>query len=139
LQQIRTTPQLISESKDTPNFNIDNVENPQVMFVSEFCQTDDTIVGNKETMTEPLRSDNLKKSAEDVPVASTAPHYDLDSISKLLKVLHVYTSYQLKTDRVIPPPLDYFGKTLLGLTSIAGFGPTLQLSVRSASIYLDVS
>jgi hypothetical protein len=72
-------------------------------------------------------------------VASTAPHYDLDSISKLLKVLHVYTSYQLKTDRVIPPPLDYFGKTLLGLTSIAGFGPTLQLSVRSASIYLDVS
>lgn len=58
---------------------------------------------------------------------------------KLLKVLHVYTSYSRVTGAPLPQNLDYFGKTLLGLTSVAGFAQTLQLSRRSAQLYLDVS
>jgi hypothetical protein len=58
---------------------------------------------------------------------------------RLLKAVHVYTSYHSVTRRVLPAGIDFFGKTLLGLTSVAGFAPTLQQSLRSASLYLDVS
>jgi hypothetical protein len=39
-------------------------------------------------------------------------------LKKLLKVLHVCARYQMCTGKTLPPTIDYFGQTLLGMTSI---------------------
>ena len=60
-------------------------------------------------------------------------------VKQLLKVLHVCLRYKDSTGRNLPEKLDFFGKTLLGQTSISGFEETLINSTRSAGFYLDVS
>ena len=37
---------------------------------------------------------------------------------KLLKVLHVCSRYEQSVGKSLPPSVDFFGKTLLGMTSI---------------------
>lgn len=43
------------------------------------------------------------------------------------------------TGNELPPDIVYFGKCLMGETSISGFKETLQQSARNAELYLDVS
>jgi len=64
----------------------------------------------------------------------------LDSkVRKLLKTLHVCLRYRETTSKPLPEKVDFFGKTLLGQTSISGFEETLNNSTKSAGFYLDVS
>lgn len=60
-------------------------------------------------------------------------------LKKVLKLLHVCARYETKTGRPLPPTVDFFGKALLGMTSIRSFPETLDASLRSASYYLNVS
>lgn len=63
----------------------------------------------------------------------------LDSkVRKLLKTLHVCLRYKETTSKPLPEKIDFFGKTLLGQTSISGFEDTLNNSTKSAGFYLDV-
>ena len=63
----------------------------------------------------------------------------LDSkVRKLLKTLHVCLRYKETTSKPLPEKIDFFGKTLLGQTSISGFEETLNNSTKSAGFYLDV-
>jgi hypothetical protein len=63
----------------------------------------------------------------------------LDSkVRKLLKTLHVCLRYKETTSNPLPEKIDFFGKTLLGQTSISGFEDTLNNSTKSAGFYLDV-
>jgi hypothetical protein len=59
---------------------------------------------------------------------------------KLLKLFHVCSRYtSLSEGNVLPADINYFGKCLLGETSIDCFSKTLNQSVRNAELYLDVS
>jgi hypothetical protein len=60
-------------------------------------------------------------------------------LKKILKALHVCARYDQTTGRVLPPTVDFFGKALLGMTSIRSFPETLDMSLRSAGYYLNVS
>eukprot|EP00599_Poterioochromonas_sp_BG-1_P015958 CAMPEP_0173157972 /NCGR_PEP_ID=MMETSP1105-20130129/16001_1 /TAXON_ID=2985 /ORGANISM="Ochromonas sp., Strain BG-1" /LENGTH=744 /DNA_ID=CAMNT_0014075655 /DNA_START=50 /DNA_END=2284 /DNA_ORIENTATION=+ len=60
-----------------------------------------------------------------------------DKISKLLKALHVYQRYKDVTTRNLPDTVDFFGRTLLGLTTISGFQDTLNHSNKVATYYLN--
>lgn len=58
-------------------------------------------------------------------------------VQKLLRTLHVCSRYQAITDTPLPADVDYFGKCLLGQTSLGDFQDALQQSVRNASLFLD--
>ena len=60
-------------------------------------------------------------------------------LKKVLKALHVHARYELKTGKPLPVTVDFFGKALLGMTSIRPFPDTLDASLRSAGLYLHVS
>ena len=60
-------------------------------------------------------------------------------LKKVLKALHVHARYELKTGKQLPVTVDFFGKALLGMTSIRSFPDTLDASLRSAGLYLHVS
>jgi len=99
----------------------------------------------------------VEKKTKDVPTVQTtvtgvdatetnaAPVFDpavyrglLDAqMKKLLKALHVYLRYGDTTQSTLPVNVDFFGKTLLGQTSISGFDHTLQGSLRSAGYYVN--
>lgn len=60
-------------------------------------------------------------------------------IERLIKALHVYERYTHVTSQQLPDTVMYFGRTLLGLTSISSFQDTLNNSIRVAGFYLHVS
>lgn len=60
-------------------------------------------------------------------------------IERLIKALHVYERYTHVTSQPLPDTVMYFGRTLLGLTSISSFQDTLNNSIRVAGFYLHVS
>jgi vacuolar-type H+-ATPase subunit I/STV1 len=62
-----------------------------------------------------------------------------DKTAKLLKALHVYQRYKDVTQKSLPDTVDFFGRTLLGLTTISGFQDTLNHSTRVLGYYLNVS
>lgn len=55
-------------------------------------------------------------------------------IHKLLKLFHVCARYPTNK---LPADVNFFGKCLLGETSITGFSETLLESTRKAELYLD--
>mmetsp|Transcript_23812 Transcript_23812/g.40540 ORF Transcript_23812/g.40540 Transcript_23812/m.40540 type:complete len:428 (+) Transcript_23812:36-1319(+) len=55
-------------------------------------------------------------------------------INKLLKLFHICARYP--GDR-LPADVNFFGKCLMGETSISGFKETLQECTRKAELYLD--
>lgn len=61
----------------------------------------------------------------------------LAQVHKLIKTLHVCSRYQSITGTSLPADVDYFGKCLLGMTSIGDFQDALQQSVRNATLFLD--
>lgn len=72
------------------------------------------------------------------PDPSVYMHIVEENMFKLLKALHVASRYGALKGK-LPADVDYFGKSILGLTSIHGFGDTLMHSMRNVGIYLDVS
>jgi len=80
--------------------------------------------------------DNHHQSAILDPTDISMPVLE-SKMKQLLKVLHVCLRYKDSTGRNLPEKLDFFGKTLLGQTSICGFEETLINSTRSAGFYLD--
>jgi hypothetical protein len=58
---------------------------------------------------------------------------------KLLKALHVCARYEPSMRKPLPANVDFFGKSLLGLTSISGFSDTLSGALRSVGYYVNVS
>ncbi len=62
-----------------------------------------------------------------------------EKLAKFLKVLHVYQRYKDLTGNNVPDTVDFFGRTLLGQTTISGFSDTLNHSLRVANFYLHVS
>lgn len=68
-------------------------------------------------------------------------HSEIENIRKLLEVLHVCSNYNARvTDgSSLPPELDYFGKSLLGQTSVAGYSEALDKSCDSAVRYVTGS
>ncbi len=56
----------------------------------------------------------------------------------LIKTLHVCKRYNQLTQNSLPPDVDFFGKCLLGETSISGFVDTLNHSARNADMFLAV-
>jgi hypothetical protein len=59
-------------------------------------------------------------------------------IRKLLKALHVCARYEQCVRVSLPANVDFFGKSLLGQTSISSFSDTLETSLRSTGYYLNV-
>ena len=58
-------------------------------------------------------------------------------LMKLLKVLHVCARYQRCSGKQLPDTIDFFGKTLLGMTSIRwGRTPVLPCSVLLCTVLL---
>ena len=53
-----------------------------------------------------------------LPSASTVLEQAEKPLKKLLKVLHVCARYERCTGKPLPESIDFFGKTLLGMTSI---------------------
>lgn len=98
--------------------------------------TEELETSPKFTMTEPVA---------EVPPPAPVTVYLPDpaaielALRKILKVLHVYQRYQSVTTNSLPESVDFFGKTLLGLTSITPFYETLNSSLKSSAKYLDVS
>ena len=84
---------------------------------------------------------------EDIPIVEETPALppvDFKEvvhqfITKLLRALHVYERYKDVTSKQLPDTVDFFGKTLLGLTSITSFQDTLNNSLRVANFFLHVS
>lgn len=61
-----------------------------------------------------------------------------EHLYKLLKLFHVCSRYtMLSGGNPLPPDINYFGKCLLGETSIDCFTKTMNQSVRNAELYLD--
>ena len=58
-------------------------------------------------------------------------------VRQILRALHVYQVYT-KTGKPLPPALVFFSQSLLGLTSVQSFADTLDSSVRTAGLFLDV-
>ena len=61
------------------------------------------------------------------------------STSRLLKALHVFRRYTDYTGCKLPDEVELFGMALLGQTTVSSFEERLAQSVRTASLYLDVS
>jgi hypothetical protein len=61
-----------------------------------------------------------------------------ERITKLLKALHVYQRYKDVTGNNLPDTVDFFGRTLLGLTTISRFQDTLNHSLKVTGYYLNV-
>lgn len=57
-------------------------------------------------------------------------------LRKLLKVLHVCSRYQQSTGKPLPSSIDFFGKTLLGMTSIRWQGKMLYIYIFLLSFLL---
>lgn len=60
-------------------------------------------------------------------------------IRHLIRALHVSIKYSPTTGNPLPPAVDFFVQSVLGKTSVQPFTATLEASVRTAGLYLDVS
>lgn len=94
--------------------------------------------------TEQLVASTMTEPEEEVEVPPPQPQVDLKaflevSLERFVKALHVYERYENVTSNPLPDNVSYFGKTLLGLTSISSFQETVNNSLRTATFYLDVS
>lgn len=70
-------------------------------------------------------------------VSAETRRYEEHHVLKLLKVLHVYARYRAITGDLLPEYVDFFGKTLMGETSLKKSHDTVLGSLRSALNYLD--
>lgn len=110
-------------------------------------EEDAAVTANVETNTDAQQQDNVAVSTMTEPVSEASKVHDEASrraeleekTAKLLKALHVYQRYKDVTTRNLPDTVDFFGRTLLGLTTISAFQGTLQHSARAAGYYLNVS
>ena len=107
-----------------------STQTPVITAESVSCQSEKILLESKETMTEPVSEPPTiiqDQQSNYLPILSftgTAPEPENPVVSssinieeitkKILKVLHVYTSYTRVTGVPLPTTLDYFGKTLLG-------------------------
>lgn len=108
-----------------------STQTPIITAESVSCQSEKILLETKETMTEPVIEPPTiiqDQQSNYLPILSftgTAPEpeksvvlsssINIEEITKkILKVLHVYTSYTRVTGVTLPTTLDYFGKTLLG-------------------------
>ena len=64
-----------------------------------------------------------------------------DNLRRLMEVFHVCANYEARvTDgSFLPAEVDYFGKSLLGQTSVLGYADTLNKSCEAVSQYLAKS
>lgn len=76
-------------------------------------------------------------SASPPDAAAETRRYEEHHVLKLLKVLHVYARYRAITGDLLPEYVDFFGKTLMGETSLKKSEDTVLGSLRSALNYLD--
>jgi hypothetical protein len=77
-----------------------------------------------------------------IPSVNATPNGGPDTreaLRRLLKAFHVCARYQQRTGKPLPSTLDFFGKSLLGMTSIRPFPDTLETSVKCAEKYINVS
>lgn len=84
------------------------------------------------------QSEEASSPTEPVIDDSSVANID-DLLHRMLKFFHVYSKYSSATGKELPPHIDYFGKALLGQTSLQAFGDALSDSLRMANMYLDVS
>ena len=106
------------------------VEQEVVQEPTEESKTTSIVAEETETLSAPIFPSH--------PVTTELKYEEADLL-KILKVFHVVTRYQSITQKNLPEHVDFFGKTLLGQTSIKGFQDTLVASVKSCVNYLDVS
>jgi len=161
---VTSTPLVTLSTNPAPAVEPTHVDSePSIELPSVDQQQEPTAASNS------IDDDDDDDDDDDVEQTKVTESTSIDEVSlKLLKILHVYTSYSRVTGVALPQNLDYFGmfsldtfscklftidyfsssinyhmmvagKTLLGLTSLAGFTQTLLLSRRSAQLYLDVS
>ena len=76
-------------------------------------------------------------SASPPDATAETRRYEDHHVLKLLKVLHVYARYRAITGDLLPEFVDFFGKTLMGETSLKKSQDTVLGSLRSALNYLD--
>ncbi len=98
------------------------------------------------TQSEPVSARDSTTQATEAPPAPIVQIVTVDAaaaveagVRRLLKVFHVCLKYTGVTGKPLPVNLDFFGKTLLGQTSISGFEDALNGSLRSVGLYLNVS
>jgi len=78
----------------------------------------------------------VPEAAKDDNKANSTDHIE-KQFMKLLKVLHVCFRYSEVTGKPLLDNVDYFGKTLIGQTSISGFQSTVENSLRSVGLYVN--
>ena len=71
-------------------------------------------------------------------IATSLPVDPQPHLHKLLLVLHVCAKYSSITGKSLPDEVDFFGKNLLGLTSLTRFSEALAQALRGVKIYIDV-
>ena len=103
-------------------------------------QTSQTEVNTIEVGTE-TSSVQYKNKVSQCEVGTVASG---DSTLKLLKALHLCLNYNSRMYNItkdssnkIPDDVDYFGKLLLGQTSLSNFNDNLKISNQSASLFLE--
>lgn len=106
--------------------------------------TESVEVATHTEATEQLVASTMTEPEEEVEVPPPQPQVDLKaflevSLERFVKALHVYERYENVTSNPLPDNVSYFGKTLLGLTSISSFQETVNNSLRTATFYLNVS
>lgn len=121
-------------------------EEREVVETSEEQQADYE-TANVETNTDAQYQLNVEQYAVSTmtePDAEVSRQHEVDhrldleeKVNKLVKALHVYQRYKEVTGRNLPDNVDFFGRTLLGLTTISGFSDTLQHSTRVTGYYLN--
>ncbi len=65
--------------------------------------------------------------------------YVENSLKQVLTMLHLCAKYEHLSGKKLPLEVDFFGKSILGMTSILSFHDTIAQSTRMAGLYLDVS
>ncbi len=100
----------------------------------------------KEYQTKPETFDSQAKDSAVNPTIEQVNIINIDSqinnieqsLSKLFKVLHVYSRYETTTQLALPDEIGFFGLSLLGMTSVGSFQDRLQSSLKQANYYLNV-
>jgi hypothetical protein len=101
----------------------------------------------EEASTETIFVDQVAESTQYEPVSLLSVLDDSNQdltvmegkIRKILKVLHVCAKYEHILGRKLPGEVDFFGKSIQGLTSVSSFSDAFDGSLRSVGYYIHVS
>jgi hypothetical protein len=136
-----STPKLSSSAKgnDTPKASHANASSSANVQTADASTAPAAVEPTINESTQCERTPSVDESTMTVKETVSSAANTYDKVQMLLKALHAYIKYEQQTSRPLPLAVDFFCKSLLGLTSISNFNDSLQQSLRMANLFLDVS